>query len=166
MTGMSPEYLAEFENPVLVPALIARWQTSNEELRQAIQMKAGLELLDFIKADVQEMQKLLFNPESSGAIRVGMYALTWINDKMLEWLGEKNAADTVSQAVPNNVTAEMGLDLLDVADAVRPHPAVVRFLETATGDEALERLDEIPGGREVHDALRDFLEKYGMRCAG
>jgi len=103
---------------------------------------------------------------SSGAIRVGMYALTWINDKMLEWLGEKNAADTLSQAVPNNVTAEMGLDLLDVADAVRPHAAVVHFLETATGDETLERLDEIPGGRGVHDVLRAFLDKYGMRCAG
>jgi pyruvate,water dikinase len=60
----------------------------------------------------------------------------------------------------------MGLDLLDVADAVRAHPPVVRFLETATGDEALEQLDEIPGGREVHDALRAYLEKYGMRCAG
>ena len=167
LTGMSREYLAGFEdNPALVPALIEQWQASNEELREAIQTKAGLELIDFIKADVEQLQKLLFNPQSSGAIRVGMYALTWINDKILEWLGEKNAADTLSQAVPNNVTAEMGLDLLDVADTVRAHPAVVRFLETATGDEALEQLDEIPGGREVHDALRAYLEKYGMRCAG
>ncbi len=167
MTGMSRQYLAEFENnPALVPALIGRWQASNEELQQAIQMTAGLALLDFIKADIEQLRKLLFDPESSGAIRVGMYALTWINDKMLRWLGAKNAADTLSQAVPNNVTAEMGLDLLDVADAVRPHPAVVRFLEAATGDETLEQLDEVPGGREVRDVLRAYLEKYGMRCAG
>ena len=167
MAGMSPEYLAEFErNTGLVPALIAQWQASNEELQRSIQMKTGVALLDFIKADVAQLQKLLFNPESSGAIRVGIYALAWINDKILEWLGEKNAADTLSQAVPNNVTAEMGLDLLDVADAVRPYPAVVRFLETATGDEALEQLAEVPGGRQVHDALRAYLEKYGMRCGG
>src|SRR5579859_1903194 len=167
MAGMSPEYLAEFErNTGLVPALIAQWQASNEELQRSIQMKTGVALLDFIKADVAQLQKLLFNPESSGAIRVGIYALAWINDKILEWLGEKNAADTLSQAAPNNVTAEMGLDLLDVADAVRPYPAVVRFLETATGDEALEQLAEVPGGRQVHDALRAYLEKYGKRCAG
>ena len=51
----------------------------------------------------------------------GMNAATWINDQMMAWLGEKNAADTLAQSAPNNVTAEMGLALLDVADVIRPH---------------------------------------------
>ena len=46
----------------------------------------------------------------------------WINEKMKEWLGERNVADTLSQSVPNNITSEMGLALLDVADVIRPYP--------------------------------------------
>jgi phosphoenolpyruvate synthase/pyruvate phosphate dikinase len=61
----------------------------------------------------------------------GMNASSWINEKMNEWLGEKNAADTLSQSVPNNITSEMGLALLDVADVIRPYPA--RHCVFATG---------------------------------
>ncbi len=38
-----------------------------------------------------------------------MNAAVWINDRMKEWLGETNAADALTQSVPNNVTSEMGL---------------------------------------------------------
>ena len=58
-----------------------------------------------------------------GLILGAMNAAMWINAQMKEWLGETNAADTLSQSVPNNVTAEMGLELLDVADVIRPYPA-------------------------------------------
>jgi pyruvate,water dikinase len=34
--------------------------------------------------------------------------------------------------VPHNVTSEMGLALLDVADVIRPHPDVVAFLRDAS----------------------------------
>jgi rifampicin phosphotransferase len=45
----------------------------------------------------------------------------WLNEQLQAWLGEKNAVDTLTQSVPNNVTSEMGLALLDVADVIRPH---------------------------------------------
>jgi pyruvate,water dikinase len=63
----------------------------------------------------------------------GMNAATWINEQMMAWLGEKNAADTLAQSAPNNVTSEMGLALLDVADVIRPHPEVVSYLQQAEG---------------------------------
>ena len=56
---------------------------------------------------------------------------SWINEKMKEWLGEKNVADTLSQSVPNNITSEMGLALLDVADVIRPYPEVIEYLQDA-----------------------------------
>ena len=59
----------------------------------------------------------------------GMEATWWLNDHLQEWLGEKNGADALTQSVPHNVTSEMGLALLDVADVIRPHPDVVAFLE-------------------------------------
>ena len=67
-------------------------------------------------------------------IRTAIDASRWINEQMEAWLGEKNAVDTLTQSVPHNVTSEMGLALLDVADAIRPHPDVVAFLHQVEGD--------------------------------
>ena len=46
----------------------------------------------------------------------------------------KNAADTLSQSVPHNITSEMGLALLDVADVIRPYPEVIAYLENVKDD--------------------------------
>lgn len=42
---------------------------------------------------------------------------------------EKNVADKLSESAPNNITSQMGLELLDVADVIRPYPAVRAYLE-------------------------------------
>jgi pyruvate,water dikinase len=96
----------------------------------------------------------------------GMNASSWINEKMQEWLGEKNAADTIAQSAPNNITSEMGLALLDVADVIRPYPEVIDFLHQVKDDNFLDELISVKGGKETRDAINNFLNKYGMRCAG
>lgn len=53
---------------------------------------------------------------------------------MEKWLGEKNAADSLSRSVANNVTSEMGLALLDVADVVRQYPAVMEYFQYANDE--------------------------------
>jgi pyruvate,water dikinase len=93
-------------------------------------------------------------------------ATWWLNEQLQAWLGEKNAADTLTQSVPYNVTSEMGLSLLDVADVIRPHPDVVAFLEHVEDEGFLDELPERAGGREARDAIRAWLDKYGMRCVG
>jgi pyruvate,water dikinase len=60
----------------------------------------------------------------------------------------------------------MGLALLDVADVIRPHPEVVAYLQHAKDEGFLEGLLPLEGGPEAHDALRAYLDKYGMRCVG
>jgi pyruvate,water dikinase len=95
-----------------------------------------------------------------------MEATWWLNEKLQAWLGEKNAADTLTQSVPHNVTSEMGLALLDVADVIRPHPDVVAFLQHVEDDDFLDELAELAGGREARDAIEAYLEMYGMRCVG
>ena len=96
-----------------------------------------------------------------------MEATWWLNEHLQEWLGEKNAADTLTQSVPHNVTSEMGLALLDVADVIRPHPEVVAFLQrrrrTTASSTSCRRL---AGGREARDAIEAYLDRYGMRCVG
>ena len=65
----------------------------------------------------------------------------------------------------------MGLALLDVADTVRPHAHVVTFLhrvakEGSQGDAFLDELADLPGGAAARQALRAYLDRYGMRCPG
>ena len=114
-SGNNPDMLQQIENnPSIVTDLINSSQTSVEELKQNIQTKIRSEVFEFILEDIKELKKILFNPQSSTIFMDAINASSWINEKMNEWLGEKNAADTLSQSVPNNITSEMGLALMDV----------------------------------------------------
>ncbi|WP_026678663.1 phosphoenolpyruvate synthase [Fictibacillus gelatini] len=157
----------QIENdPTIVSDLIKRSQISIEELKQNIQTKSGPDLFEFILEDIQQLKKILFNPQSIGVIMAAMNASAWINEKMNKWLGENNAADVLSQSVPNNITSEMGLALLDVADVIRPYPEVIEYLQHAKDDDFLDELSKLNGGQEAKKAIDDYLNKYGMRCAG
>jgi pyruvate,water dikinase len=154
-------------DPAIVTELIERTQASLAALKRDIGTKTGAARLDFILDDLQELRRVLSDPQSMQAIMAGMEATWWLNDHLEAWLGEKNAADTLTLSAPNNVTSEMGLALLDVADVIRPHPEVVAFLEDVDDDD--DFLDELPalaGGKEAHDAIEAYLERYGMRCVG
>jgi pyruvate,water dikinase len=153
-------------DPAIAADLIARSETSIAALKRDIATKSGSALLDCILADIPELRRLQSEPQSMQAIMAGMEAAWWLNDRLQTWLGEKNAADTLAQSVPNNITSEMGLALLDVADAIRPHPDVVAFLRHVEDDGFLEDLPRLAGGQEARDAIRAWLDKYGMRGAG
>ncbi|HDX9652825.1 TPA: phosphoenolpyruvate synthase [Bacillus wiedmannii] len=157
----------EIENdPAIVTNLIQNSEASIEELKRNMQMKSGVDVLDFILEDIQQLKKVLFNPQSIAVIMAGMNASTWMNEKMEHWLGEKNAADTLSQSVQNNITSEMGLALLDVADVIRPYQEVITYLQHVENDNFLDELVQFKGGEKARDAILTFLNKYGMRCSG
>jgi pyruvate,water dikinase len=153
-------------DPAIVSELIASWQASVARLKRDIQTKTGAALLDFILADIQELKGLLFDRRGHQVFMSAIDATFWLNQQLEEWLSEKNVADVLTQSVPNNVTSEMGLALLDVADAIRPHPEVVAFLEDVDDEGFLDVLPRIAGGREARDAILRWLDTYGMRCAG
>jgi pyruvate,water dikinase len=153
-------------DPAIVTELIERSQASNAALERDIRSKSGSALLDFMMADIQELKRILFDPRSHQVYMGAMDASGWLNEKLQEWLGEKNAADTLTQSVPHNVTSEMGLALLDVADAIRPHPEVVAFLQDVEDEGFLDGLAKLAGGPEAREAIGAFLDKYGMRCVG
>ena len=108
----------------------------------------------------------MFDPQSHQVFMSAMEAAWWLNDQLEAWLGEKNAADTLTQSVPHNVTSEMGLALLDVADVIRPYPDVVAFLQHVEDEGFLDELPKFAGGREARDAIEAWLDKYSMRCVG
>ncbi len=159
-------------DPAVVADLIRRSEASLAALKDAIHDKTGPELLAFIIEDFAEMKKVLFDPESLRVIMAAMGASWWLNEQMEAWLGEKNAVDRLTQSVPHNVTSQMGLALLDVADVIRRNPEVVAFLQHVedVGDDASEDfVDELPavaGGEEARAAIHAYLDRYGMRCVG
>ncbi|HDR4898125.1 phosphoenolpyruvate synthase [Bacillus cereus] len=157
----------EIENdPAIVTELIKNSEASLEELKETMQLKSGVDVLDFILEDIQQLKKVLFNPQSIAVIMAGMNASTWINEKMEQWLGEKNAADTLSQSVQNNITSEMGLALMEVADVIRPYEEVIAYLQHVENDSFLDELVQFKGGEKAQEAIDAFLNKYGMRCSG
>jgi len=163
----SSSFKALIENdPTIVSDLIKKNEKSIEELKQNIQMKSGSDLMDFILEDLQKLRELLFDPRSSAVFMSAMNATEWINEKISEWLDEKNVGDIITQSVPNNITSEMGLALMDVADVIRPYPEVIDYLQHVEDDNFLDELLKFEGGQETKDAIDDYLRKFGMRCTG
>ncbi|PWS26120.1 phosphoenolpyruvate synthase [Pedobacter yonginense] len=153
-------------HPTIVSDLIKVCESSLRALKQNILEKSGSDLFDFILDDIVQLKKDTTNPQSFEVIMTGMNASAWINEKMYEWLGEKNVADVISQSVPNNITSEMGIDLLEVADVIRPYPEVIKYLQNTKKDNFLDEIVHLNGGIEAYEAINSYLEKYGMRCAG
>jgi phosphoenolpyruvate synthase/pyruvate phosphate dikinase len=166
--GMSSaDILAQIgKDPKIVSDLIKNDEISIQTLKQNIQSKTGRELFDFILEDIQQSKKMIFHTQHMGVIVAAMNAASWLNEKMNEWLGEKNVSDVLSQSVSNNITSEMGLALLDVADVIRPHASIIKYLQEVKSDNFLDEIVMLDGGQEVRDAINAFLNKYGMRCAG
>lgn len=146
-------------DPAIVSEAIERSRAFIEELKQTIQTQSGPELFDFIREDNHKAKQL----NNIAIIVAAMNAAEWINENIEAWLGEKNVADTLAQSVANNVTSEMGLALLDVADVIRPYPAVIEALKH---ENFLDELTRLEGGQEARDAIQAYLDKYGMRCVG
>lgn len=164
--GALPDFMALKDyDPAIVADLMKHKDALIDELKHNIRGKSGLEVIDFIMEDLRR-PKDARDQESFGVIMTGMNASSWINEKMNEWLGEKNVADTLSQSVSNNITSEMGLALLDVADVVRPYPEIIDYLQHVKDDNFLDELLRFRGGEEVRNAINAYLNKYGMRCSG
>ncbi|GGP01775.1 phosphoenolpyruvate synthase [Nonomuraea glycinis] len=158
-------------DPAIVTELIERSEASVAALRRDIRAKTGPALFDFLLEAFQEHKRALADPLVLQVIMAGMEATWWLNDKLHEWLGEKNAADTLTLSAPGNITSEMGLALLDVADMIRPHPEVVAFLQSVENEglqdgSFLDELPKLAGGAEARDAITAYLDRYGMRCVG
>jgi phosphoenolpyruvate synthase/pyruvate phosphate dikinase len=152
------------DDPSICSRLVEKGQASVAALQQNIQTKHGDALFAFILEDIQQVKKDF--AENLRVVLAGMNAAAWLNEKIKEWLGEKNVVDILSQSVSNNITSEMGLELLDVADVVRSYPEVIEYLQQVKDDNFLDALLKLNGGQQTRHAIMAFLNKYGMRCVG
>src|SRR5690606_13828504 len=95
----------------------------------------------------------------------GFIAMAVLKKKIRKWLGEE-WDPSLEKSPPGNITSEMGLMIGDLADAARPHPEVVRYLERAGDRTFYEGLSEVEGGGAFREKLDGFMEKFGMRAPG
>jgi len=123
-------------------------------------------LLERVQTEYVKVGKAISSPASMSTVWVGTMTASSINSHVKRWLGEKGVADTLVQSVPHNNTSQMGLELLDVADAIRPHPEVIDYLQHAADETFFAGLERLPGGDAASAAIRSYLDKYGARCVG
>lgn len=137
-----------------------------DDMEQKIRKLSGDELFEFILQDTKELKPVLLGPENMKFMVVGGYAYNWLDKNMEKWLGEKGSADILCKSVPNNITSEMGLALMHVADVLRQYPEVIEYFNRADDETFFAEIDKLEGGPIANKLIRTFLEKYGMRCPG
>ncbi|MDQ7097001.1 phosphoenolpyruvate synthase [Desulfosporosinus sp. PR] len=150
-------------DPAIAEDFMARNSAALRDLEERARNISGKEFITFIEQSMVQLKDIMF--DTYGVVFAGAYAANWLNKHLEKWLGEKNAADVLAQSVANNITSEMGLELLDVSDVVRKYPEVVGYLENPHDESFFEDLAKLEGGLEVSEALRGYLKKYGMRCS-
>lgn len=84
--------------------------------------------------------------------------------KLLAGRGVDRELLTLAQGLDGNVATEMDMQLGDVADVARAHPAVVSHLKNADPRQVLTTVRSVEGGAAFANALQAFLQRYGMRC--
>ncbi|KLU60990.1 phosphoenolpyruvate synthase [Peptococcaceae bacterium CEB3] len=149
----------------LIRKIIARQDALVPDMEQRISDKSGAGLIDFILRDMDEAFKSIVL-DNYGVATVGILASGWLKRHLKKWLGEKDVTNILSQSLSNNVTSNMGLELLDVADVVRQYPAVLEYFRHADDATFFKDLEKLEGGKAVGDSMGNYLKKYGARCPG
>ncbi|GBF35744.1 phosphoenolpyruvate synthase [Desulfocucumis palustris] len=166
VSGFMQARKIERENDAgLLHKVFAKHDAQVRDLEQRINGKTGADLFDFILQDMDEAYKNIVL-DNYGVGIVGVFAPNWLKKNMKKWLGEEDVTDILTQSLSNNVTAEMGLELLDVADVVRQYPAVMDYFQHASDETFFEELEKLQGGKAAGDSIRKYLKKYGVRCPG
>lgn len=86
---------------------------------------------------------------------------------LVKLLGSNTDADALrdlTRGLADNITTEMDLEVGDLADLARPHPALKAAL--ISGEQDREALSSLPGGAALILALDAFLGRFGMRGPG
>ncbi len=121
---------------------------------------------------ITRIQEMLHTILPMAIAKIAQYLPTAIiTYKLIEnlsrrWLGDTAELGGISKSPPGNVTTEMGLALGDMADEVRDHPAVIKYLVKASDDTFFEDLKAVPGGEKVLPVFLGFFDRYGMRGTG
>ncbi len=154
------------KDPSIVEYLFMRSENALAVLDKQYAGLSGTAALDEVKVTLERLQEVMYDAKIMAAIFSGVVAQRWLNTKLKKWLGEPKIGEMFSQSVANNVTSNMGLELLDVADVVRQYPDIIGYFENPDSDTFFDDLSRFSGGDTVVTAIKSYLAQYGHRCTG
>lgn len=135
------------------------------ELRSELSRRSGWEKLDFMASHFGKV--FMFFMDAIGkpvfAAWLASLLIGWLARR---WLGESSVLDELTKSVSGNVSTEMGLEMGDLADVIRPYPAALEYMQRADDATFLDGLEQVEGGAVIRPVFAAFLAKYGMRCPG
>ncbi|MEN8907624.1 MAG: phosphoenolpyruvate synthase [Clostridiales bacterium] len=153
-------------DPNIIKNFIVEEQKSIDKMEDNINKLSGSKVFDFIYENHEDRRTKLMQPPNAGVITSVMLSTMWFNKKIKKWIGIENAADTIIQSIPNSVTSDTGLELLDVADVVRKYPEIIEYFKNANNDSFFDDILKLEGGEHVYNSIKNYLDSYGMRCSG
>ena len=135
------------------------------ELQSELSRRSGRDRLDLLANHFGKVFMVFM-----GTIGKPVFA-AWLASLLIgwlarHWLGGPSPLDELTKSAPGNVSTEMGLELGDLADAIRPYPAALAYMKGADDAAFLDGLERVAGGAVIRPAFAAFLVKYGMRCPG
>ncbi|SEM71868.1 phosphoenolpyruvate synthase [Lihuaxuella thermophila] len=153
-----------WEDPNLaVKRAFATFEQDLAQFKRALSQRTGAERIRLILEHTNRVFYTIVDPLAY--TYAGFIALPVIKRTMKKWLGEEWDA-SIQKSPPGNITSEMGLMIGDLADAARPYPEVVRYLEQAEDRTFYEGLSQVEGGGAFRKELDRFMAKFGMRAPG
>lgn len=97
---------------------------------------------------------------------LGVGVLSWrLLGRLMRGRVEARVVESLGRGLEGNVTTDMDLELGDIADLLREHPALVERLRQGEAA-ALTETGSQPGTERLGEAWRRFLSRYGSRCPG
>jgi phosphoenolpyruvate synthase/pyruvate phosphate dikinase len=135
------------------------------ELQSALSRRSGREKLDLLANHFGKVFMAFMDVIGKPVFAAWLASLLigWLARR---WLGESSVLDELTKSAPGNVSTEMGLELGDLADVIRPYPAALEYMKGADDATFLDGLERVEGGTAIRPAFTAFLAKYGMRCPG
>lgn len=135
------------------------------ELQSELSRRSGRDRLEFLANHFGKVF-MVFMDTIGKAVFAAWLASLLIGRLARRWLGESSVLDELTKSAPGNVSTEMGLELGDLADVIRPYSAALEYMKGADDATFLDGLERVEGGAAIRPAFTAFLAKYGMRCPG
>ncbi|MCF6409763.1 phosphoenolpyruvate synthase [Pseudalkalibacillus salsuginis] len=143
-------------------------QTLDRFVKEAKEQLSGFSSTDRIRKIQDSVGTLFLSilPKLFPYFVSGMVANKLLRMLSNWWLGDDQDVKLLQKSLPGNVTSEMGLKVGDLADIVREHPELFKYLETAEDETFYQGMDRLNGGHAFREEFEDFMDNYGMRCSG
>ncbi|MDR0653415.1 MAG: phosphoenolpyruvate synthase [Synergistaceae bacterium] len=139
-----------------ISAYFERMEKSVSDLEAEISRYRGEELVRFIKYHQREKLKdIIYDPIALGFILFAIIAANYINKMGLKLLGKKDFVNETGKSLPNNVTAQMGLELGRLADKLRDNADLIEYMKNGGVDAKI-----------IGAEYEAFIKKYGFRGNG